>query len=1077
MQDTLLNLNFKDASLENVLKEIETQSEYRFFYNTKKIDVSQKISITANSITIFEVLNQLKEQTLINFEIVDKQIVLTYLEKVNEASSLKPDSIITIKGLVTDFETNEPIPGVTVITQENNISGTATDINGEYSISVSKLTIALVFSCVGMKQQTIDINNETEINVQLRPEQLKLDEIIIIGYGSQIKSELTGSIVKVNTENLNEIPVHSIESALQGKTSGIFIQQSSGRLGEDISIQVRGASSISASNQPLFVIDGVPIINQDIANSNNHPTNPLSNIDFNNIESLQILKDASAAAIYGSRASNGVVIITTKTGKTGKTKFAANLSRGWSQPTNKMEFLSSVQYLELLNESYDNAADNMGYFEGLSKEEWFDSKVNGWREEGNYNWQNKSFQDAQSINMNLNASGGNEKITYYTGISYTNKDGILLGNHYDRYNGNLNLSVNTTEKISFGMSNSFTHSSLDRLPNDDAFANPMQLVAMPSVTPFIDPSTGEYNSNTLYYNALISSVHANENTVTNHGIGNIYANIEIFSNLSFRSEFGYDLLNQEERNYWGSQTNTGTPSGKILSRDVRVLNYNLNNYFSYKLNFQDIHNIELVAGMSYQESDLDFFSLYGKNLSNDYFHVVSAASEVLEYSGYGEAYSYISYFGRSNIKLNNKYLISLSGRIDESSRFGANNKYAFFPAISAGWIMSKEKILEKNKIVSFLKIRGSYGVTGNSEISNYASLGLYETSNYAGISGLKPLRLESLDLKWETTTQYDIGLDFGFLNNRISGEIDYYYKLTTDLLLNRTLPAMSGYLSVMENVGKLENSGFEFALNSSNLSGKFQWNTNFNIAFNENKVLNVNGTDIISEWPAINRVREGEEIGVFIMRKYAGVDPQTGDALYYISADNNLTTSDYNLAELQIVGSPNPDFIGGITNNFKYNNIDLSFLFSFVYGNEIFNYSGRYYSNNMNWFDNQTLDQLNRWQNPGDITDIPRAELSSANGSGVSSRWLQDGSYLRLKNITLGYNFPGNYISKIKLEKFRIYLSVQNLLTFTKYDGWDPEVNLLGLGRSTQNKNIIKGVAYYTVPQAKTFMIGLKIEF
>ena len=1075
-QETLFVLNLKNITVENVLSEIENQSEYHFFYNNKKVDVTKKVNINVRSKTIFKVLDQLKEQIFIEYEVIDKQIVITP-KKIKESESINEDPVKTIKGIITDIETNEPIPGATVIIKDNNIIGTSSNINGEYSISVPEATVFLVYSCIGMQQQIIEINNRNEINVQLRPEQLALDEIIFVGYGRQIKSELTGSIVKVNTENLNEIPVQSVESTLQEKTAGVFIGQSSGRLGEGISIQVRGASSISASNQPLFVVDGVPIINQNLSNSSNHPTNPLSNMDLNNIETLQILKDASAAAIYGSRASNGVVIITTKKGKEGKTKFTANISKGWSQPTNKLEFLNGDQYMELLNESYDNAADESGNLWGQSKVGWFDSNASGWREANNYNWHDESFQDAQSTNMNLTASGGNEKVTYFTGISYTNQDGILVGNHYDRFNGNLNLTVNATDKISYGMSSSFTRGSLDRLPQDDAFSNPMQLVAQPTVTPIIDPATGEYNSNTLYYNALTSTIHASENTVTNHGIGNIFANIEILPGLTYRSEFGYDLLNQEERNHWGSKTNTGSPSGQALSRDVRVFNYNLNNFATYNLSFKDQSTIEFVAGMSYQESDLEYLSLTGKNLSNDYFKTVGAASEVVNYDGYGESYSYISYFGRSNIKLKEKYLISVSGRVDGSSRFGSNNKYALFPSASLGWIISRENFLEDNKIISFLKIRGSYGETGNSEIDNSASLGSYESSNYAGTAGIKPLRLESPDLKWETTTQYDIGIDFGFLNNRISGEIDYYYKHTTDLLLNRTLPAMSGYLSVIENVGELENRGFEFSLNSSNLKGKFQWNTNFNISFNKNKVININGTDIISTWPGVNRVREGEEIGVFVMRKYAGVDPQTGSAQYYVSAGSDELTTDYNAAEVQVVGSPSPDFSGGITNSLKYLNFDLSFLFSFVYGNEIYNNSGQYYSNNMDWFDNQTVDQLNRWQNPGDITNVPRAQIGSANGTGVSSRWLEDGSYLRLKNISLGYNIPKNYTSKLNISKCRVYLSIQNLFTFTNYGGWDPEVNYAGTGRSTQDNNIIQGVAYYTVPQAKTFMIGLKMEF
>ena len=422
------------------------------------------------------------------------------------------------------------------------------------------------------------------------------------------------------------------------------------------------------------------------------------------------------------------------------------------------------------------------------------------------------------------------------------------------------------------------------------------------------------------------------------------------------------------------------------------------------------------------------------------------------------------------------YLFSLSGRIDGFSRFGIDNRYGFFPAASAGWIISEEKFMEGIKnVLSYLKLRASYGITGNSGIPDYAHLALFTGVNYAGRNALQPTQLQSRELGWENTAQTDIGLDFGLFNNRITGELDVYYKKTTDLLLFRTLPATSGFTGVWSNIGELENKGLEFALHSNNFVGSFKWTTDFNIAFNKNKILDISGPEITPN--SLNYVIEGQPIGVFKMRKYAGVDPDNGDALYYINDESNATTNNYNQAGDLIVGSPNPDFTGGLNNYMEYKGIDLNILLSFVYGNEVYNGGGIYQSANASWFDNQTTDQMDRWQNPGDITDVPQARLGESNGSKNSSRYLSDASYLRIRNISMGYNIPTSLISKIKLSNMRVYVGVQNVYTLTKYKGWDPEVNYTGTGRSTQNTNIIQGYDFYTAPQARTYTLGINLSF
>jgi len=412
--------------------------------------------------------------------------------------------------------------------------------------------------------------------------------------------------------------------------------------------------------------------------------------------------------------------------------------------------------------------------------------------------------------------------------------------------------------------------------------------------------------------------------------------------------------------------------------------------------------------------------------------------------------------------------------MDGASRFGSDNRYGIFPAVALGWIMSEERFLKESNFISFLKLRFSIGKTGNSEIGNYAALGLFNGVNYVGITGLTPAQLQNPELRWEATTQADLGIDFGILKDRISGQIDLYQKKTTDLLLYRSLPATSGYTQVIKNVGSLENKGLEISVSSHNFTGTMKWNTEFNIAFNRNNVISIDGPEISY---GANYVIEGKELGVFKLVEYAGVHPMTGDALFYRNDGSGLTTNNYNEAKPVIVGSPNPDFIGGLSNSFIYKQFDLNILMNFVYGNEVYMSGDRYLSANAESWDNQSHNQLDRWQKPGDITDVPQARFDSPNGSQHSTRYLEDGSYLRVRNITLGYNLSKQATKKIKLNKVRVYVSGQNLFTFTNYPGFDPEVSSMIAGASTQSYNVSMGVDFFTAPQMRSMICGIEVNF
>lgn len=983
----------------------------------------------------------------------------------------------TITGVVTDKTDGLPVIGATIQVQGSS-TGTVTDVDGKYSINVAPGSV-LVFRYIGMKTREVTVNGETTIDIVFEMDNVGLDEVVVVGYGSAIKRELSGSITKVETQGIAEAPTVSFESAIQGKTSGVFIEQASGKLGETIKMRIRGSSSVSANNQPLYVVDGVPITTDNVSDEFNQPTNPLSDIAMSDVESIQILKDASAAAIYGSRASNGVVIITTRKGKAGATKFNLQYTTGISQPSRLMDFLNADQYLELFNEAINNVVDDDGLVWGAftPEEIWEYYHGPSWNDGYDTDWQKEALQKGSINRVNLSATGGDQNTSFYAGLNYDNTVGILRGNSMNKLSGRINLDQTASEKLTFGIQMNIIRSEMDRVDDDNSYATPLQLVAQSPLSPVYDPETGELNTNTVYYNGLISLRDGLNNQVSFRSLANAKVSYKIFKDLTFRSEFGTDIMDLREKNYWGRLTITGGPAGEAQSRATRVVNYNWENYLSYDKSF-DAHHLNVIGGMSYQESNTVLTDVKGKGFPTDDFTNIASAAEATKFfsSEYGN--SYLSYFARANYKISDKYFFTLSGRVDGSSRFGIDNRYGFFPAGSAGWIISQEDFMESLfPTFSYLKLRASYGLTGNSGIPDYAHLALYSGVNYAGRNGLSATQLQSRELGWETTAQTDVGLDFGFFNNRLTGELDFYIKKTTDLLLYRTLPATSGFTGVWSNIGELENKGIEFALHSNNLTGEFVWTSDFNISFNRNKILNIDGPEITPN--QINYVIEGEPIGVFKMPKYAGVDPDNGNALYYINGESNETTTNYNLAQPQVVGSPNPDFTGGLDNKFEYKGFDLNVLISFVYGNEIYASAGTYMSANGYYFDNQTVDQMNRWQQPGDITDIPQARFGESNGRRISSRYLYDGSYIRVRNINLGYTIPKELSSKLKIASARIYGGVQNLFTFTNYKGWDPEVNYLGSSfyNTTQDNNIMQGIDFYTAPQARTYTLGINLSF
>jgi len=1028
-----------------------------------------------------------------------KKNLLTFFLLFSCFSSALAQSKV-IKGKVTDQKDGSPLPGVTVVAKGAEGAGTQTDINGLYTLTLPDGVTTVTFRYIGYKDAVLTVKGAT-LDAQLQTDSKQLSEVVVVGYGTQKRGSLTGAISSVSGKDVAETPVTSFEQAIQGRAAGVNIQAGNGKLGQGIKISIRGQSSISAGTQPLVVIDGI-IVNQTDLSNNGATSDPLADINFNDIESYQILKDASASAIYGARASNGVILITTKKGKAGTAKINFNAQFGYSEPSRHRQFLNSAQWLQIEKRSVLGAAKQdvlNGYYDNLNDalaaenlDNTFTALAAGntnWAST-NTDWEKQAYQTAPQQQYDLNVSGGNEKTTYFMGMQALNQKGILNGNALQRYSGRLNLETKIFSNFSVGMNLNFTHTYNQRLSNDDQFSTPLQLVALSPITPVIDPRTGLISGTPpgdhdgdypLYYNALISVKNAYYHTNVYRTLGNVFANWDIVKHLTFRSEFGVDQTNQNEDSYFNSLTaaDTGTPNGFGQNTNTSIVHFTVNNFLTYKNTFATDHVLDITAGTSYEYSHLMGNDIQGKQFPSDSYKEIASAAVKSGGSSSQSEFSFVSYFARANYAYKSKYLLSASVREDASSRFGANNRYGTFPSASVGWVLSQERFLNSWQALSELKLRASVGLTGNAEIGDYSSLGLFSgDAGYNGTPGQRFTQLANPNLKWEKTLQYDLGFDFGFFNNRLSGGFDYYRKNTRDLLLNVNVPQTLGIAFQTQNLGRLYNQGLELTLSGDIFVGAFKWNASLNASYNINKVTFTNG-QIIDDGADLNRVIEGQPIGVFYGPQYAGVDPANGDAIYFKNTkkpDGTLdktVTNDINEASPVPLGNPTPKYTAGLTNTFNFKNFDLSFTFQGSFGNKIYNGGGQYMSSSAsNGLDNQTIDQMKYWDKPGDITMVPEPREFYANGTDPSSRYLSNGSYIRLKTVTLGYTFPSEMLKKIKVDKLRIFMNAYNLFVITKYDGWDPEVNTDWLA-----SNINIGNDFYAAPQPRTVTVGVNVGF
>lgn len=959
-----------------------------------------------------------------------------------------------LKGKVTDVRDGTPISGATIQAKNASVS-TITDASGNFQLTVPESVTQLIVSFVGFKKLEVSVNADLS-NLQMEdsgPE--ALSEVVVVGYGTKIKRDITSSISKVTSKEFENLPLPSFEQALQGRASGVFINSGSGKLGQALNIRIRGISSISANQQPFIVIDGVPVLSQAIG-SYDEPDNPLASINPDDIESIEVLKDAASSAIYGARASNGVILVTTKSGKAGKTKITAGVYTGWSKPTKKGEFLNAAQYKEL----FTAAAENVGYdiAEEFGPDEWNGST--------DTRWSDLSFQNGHIQQYNISLNGGDARTKFLVSGSWNDQKGILITNRLRRANGRINLEHNLNNSIKLGVNLSLSKTLNNRLYSDNSFTNPLQLNAMPPLQAAYLPD-GKPNPNTLYYNNLIEIANSKKLVTNYQSISNAFAELKITPALLFRSQVGLNWNNMQEDEFLGRETEDGAPGGYAFSNQVTSTIVTYTNTLNFNKEFGEDHQLDALAGIEYQEGKIEGSSVTGRAFPDDRFTKIASAAIITAGSSTATEYTFASYFAKANYKFKNRYLLGASYRIDGSSRFGRENRYGSFPAVSAGWILSEENFLANSSAVSFLKLRASYGKTGNAEIGNFSARSLYTAAAYAGISGLVASQIGIPTLSWERADQFDIGLDFGFLNNRISGEVDYFDKDTKDLLFDVPTPAINGFSTITKNIGSMRNRGWEFVLNGNILQGPFKWSASVNISTYVNRVTKL-VVPVPPQSRTLGRLAEGQPFGQFYGLKYAGVDPDNGDALY-LKADGSKTNDPAEASDM-IIGDPNPDYYGGFNNRLSYRGFDLDIQCQFVKGGEIFNSAGIFQSVNGDYFDNQTADQMNYWKKPGDITNIPQPRLYDGNGTIKSSRWVQDGSYFRVKSVNLGYNIPRQILSRFKMETARVYVAALNLFTFTNYTGYDPEVS-----SGEYLNSVTLGHDFYTPPQARTISVGINI--
>ncbi|MBL7698032.1 MAG: TonB-dependent receptor [Chitinophagaceae bacterium] len=989
-------------------------------------------------------------------------------------AQLNPIVNATLNGKIVDEETGTPLEGVNVA-----IKGTThyvlTDSKGDFSfVTGQKLPFILVLSHVSYKTTELKVDSSPVV-LTLLPATSQLADVVVVGYGTQKRSDLTGSVSKINPEEVHAIPEASFDAQLQGKAPGVQINTNTGVPGSDVFIRVRGATSINASNDPLYVVDGVVVNNTSLQNIfQDRATSPLTDINPNDIQSIEVLKDASAIAIYGARGANGVIIITTKRGNYGeksKIEFNASEGRGWAPEDRVWKTTTGPEHATLINEYNANIGKPLPF----RPESEIVNGVPGRGlpgEQPTYDRMQYLNRTAQLRNYDISIRGGSQNTKYYLGGGYNKQESIWKPMGFERYSFKANIDHKLSESVTIGTSNTLSLSKRDQArPANGGNGTLLQAsLNIPTYLPIFDEDGTPLKwVNFDNIDVLTSTVNLWSNSY--HYVGNAYFSWDILKVLNFKSSLGIDYNNYEENEYWDTRTILGASGGKgtqSITQSGTIINEQTLSYDGKS----GSHKFGALIGNTLQRIILKNVSATGTNFpNNSYTQISSAATQTA--SQFTSESKLASFFSRIDYNYAGKYYAEFVLRADGSSRFGANNKWGYFPAVGVGYRISEENLFKNIGSISNLKLRASYGITGNQGgIDDYASQGLWTGgfgySDAAGsneLPGTAPLQIANPDLKWEKTTQLSVGADLGLFNGRINAEFNIYDKLTTDVLLLIATPGSTGFSSYLTNYGEIRNRGFELSVNSVNVkTNDFSWRTEFNISKNKNIIENI-PADIPFAGRDLIRLQKGHSMYSYWLYKQLYVDPKTGDAVFDdLNKDGKITAEDR-----QIVGSTWPKYFGGLSNTFTFKGFDLNVFLTYSYGNYVWNHNRMLGETGGTLDANRVLlaSQLDRWTPEHTETNTPR--LTTENYSRQeNSRFLEDGSFVRLRSLTLGYTLPQSLTRSVGIEKARFYVAGSNLFLLTDYTGSDPESNM-----GTEN---IQGYDYGTPPQPRTVQVGLNVQ-
>lgn len=1045
-----------------------------------------------------------------------------------------------IVGKATDDDNNAPLGGVSIkIKVGSKVLGAFTGKDGTYEIrNVPAGAYDVTAAYIGFKAQTKKVTvtdeGEAKVDFKMQLDLLLLEEAVVIGYGTKQKKDVTGSVARVNANEIANLPVPSIDQALQGKAAGVQVITANGATpGAAVTVRIRGVGSIASATEPLYVVDGIPVTSGDYsgmggAAGNGYNGNALVDINPQDIESIDVLKDAAATAIYGARGANGVVIITTKRGQSGTTKFNVNLSTGFSNPTNNLRVLNRDEFVQLYTEAWNNdikrSNDGLEPRLSISGPVRWPGNIDVNDARNNTDWMGLVLQTGRLNEASVSASGGNEKTKFFTGLTYRDESTFVIGNRLERISGRLNVDHNATDALTLGVSVGVTRTVQTKFP--EAWGGGLgwaQAGALP-IFPVRNADGSYYRGRDFWINPIARFENTRFSTSGLRTLAGLYGELKILPGLTFRSEASVDLLNQTEDFYQGSairgeRDDAGNFVSYAEQRRVQVINWNTNNYLNFNTKIAEEHDIQATLGIQAQRSDQSDNGVRGqRGFANPYLTLPGNAVLTQGYTVYNY-FSFLSYFGRFSYKFKDRYIIGATANYNGSSRFGLNNQIGFFPAVSAAWVISQEEFLKDNSVISFLKLRGSYGLTGNAEIGNNEWRGLYTPSgNYDGRAAIRPSQLPNFDLTWERSRQLDLGLEWAVIDGRIQGTVGYYNRESYDMLLPVSVPSSLGFASVRRNVGSITNWGMEFSFTSHNLTGELTWQTDLNLAFNRNTINNLGGLpDGSIGGQGETRAIVGMPVGTFFMNRFARVNDRTqqvavtrrrpgntlsysdlrtnpndprqqqffdttvtvrgGEPLFYNL--NGKVTDRYSVDDRVALGQPYPTLFGGLTNTFRYKGIELNFTFNFAFGNNIYDDAAKWVAGGT-FGALGTLNQrrditLTRWQKDGDVSTIPALTTQGIYNDFNTDRHLFSGDFIRLRSLTIAYNIPSDIMESIGLVSARISVNTFNLFTITSFPYWDPEVVRDVAG--AQDRNFSQGVTFLAPPQARSVNIGLNIGF